>query len=252
MNRIDISQLKKNRSIYLKIGFISALSFVIFAFNYTMYEDINPIKHEVLNPDIIDVEIIRTKHKTKPLPPPPKLDLSEPILEDNSPEFIEEPIPESIPAEVTAEPTIEPILSKPRPSAPKPIPKPTVIPKDEVEVPPFYTIVENMPEFGDCGETSNKAERKQQSTKNLLQFIYKHIKYPRQALVNGIEGRVFVRFIVNKDGDVQDIEIIREPGGGLGKEVLRVVKLMPTWKPGRQGRHYVNVQYTLPVDLKPM
>ena len=124
--------------------------------------------------------------------------------------------------------------------------------EEEIDAGKIYTIVEFMPEFGDCGTSKDKSERKQISQKNLLQFIYKHIKYPTIALENGIEGRVFVRFTVNKEGLIQDAQILKEPGGGLGKEVLRVIKMMPKWKPGKQGVHPVKVQYTLPVEFKPI
>lgn len=253
--RQDISKLRKNRGIYFNIGMICSLSFALFAFNYTVYDVKNEdfeIPTEILDPEI---EVIRTKHEEKPLPPPPKLDVSDEILEMESPEFIEEPLPEPVelPLEVEVKKTVEaPPAPKPIVKQPKPKSKPKVIPKEEIIEEPLYTIVENMPEFGNCGESKNRQERRKLSDKNLLAFIYKNIKYPRLAIENGIQGRVIVRFVINKKGKVQNAEILREPGGGLGKEVLRVVNKMPLWTPGKQGLRNVKVQYTMPVEFKPI
>ena len=253
MKRIDISRLQKNKGIHFKISFIIALSMTIMAFNYTVYDYEQVVELEgpiYVDPD---VEVIRTPSQEKPTPPPPKLDFVQRIEEVEETDLVEaQPKPKEIPLEIPADVAVlvaAPPVSKPAP--PKPKPKPVVF-EEEIDAGKLYTIVEDMPEFGDCGTSKNKNERKQISQKNLLQFIYKKIKYPRIALENGIQGRVFVRFIVNKEGVVEDAEILKEPGGGLGKEVLRVIDLMPKWKPGKQGLHPVKVQYTLPVEFKPI
>lgn len=99
-----------------------------------------------------------------------------------------------------------------------------------------FLIVENMPEFpgGD---------------KALLQWIAKSVKYPAVAQKNGIEGKVYVSFVVTKTGEVANVTIARGVDPSLNKEALRVVSSMPAWKPGRQKGKAVNVNYTVPINF---
>jgi len=99
-----------------------------------------------------------------------------------------------------------------------------------------FTIVEEMPLFPG-GE--NK----------MLEYIAKNIKYPPVARENGIQGRVYVTFVVDKEGKIKDAKVLRGIGGGCDEEALRVVKTMPEWKPGRQNGRSVQVQYNLPVNF---
>ena len=100
-----------------------------------------------------------------------------------------------------------------------------------------YMIVEQMPEFpsGDKG---------------LYQFIADNIKYPAEAKEEGIKGRVFVNFIVEPDGSVSDIRVLRGIGGGCDEEAVRVVESMPKFKPGMQDGEAVRVSYTVPVFFR--
>lgn len=81
----------------------------------------------------------------------------------------------------------------------------------------------------------------------LAKFLSENIKYPELAKANGITGKVFVQFTVEKDGSVSNIKLIRDIGGGCGQEVIRVVQLMPKWNPGMQKGKPVRTSFTLPV-----
>lgn len=81
----------------------------------------------------------------------------------------------------------------------------------------------------------------------LMEYLSKNIKYPTIAKENNIQGRVYVTFVVDKDGKVTGAKVLRGIGGGCDEEALRVVKNMPEWKPGRQNGRSVLVQYNLPV-----
>ena len=83
----------------------------------------------------------------------------------------------------------------------------------------------------------------------MMKFLADNIVYPQQAKDNKIEGRVFVSFVVEKDGSISNIKVLRDIGGGCGAEVVRVVKLMPKWKPGTQKGKPVRVQFNLPVQF---
>ncbi len=81
----------------------------------------------------------------------------------------------------------------------------------------------------------------------LLNFLNKNIKYPRFAQESSIQGRVYVQFVIERDGSVSDVKTVRDIGGGCGKEAERVVRSMPKWSPGEQNGRPVRVRYTLPV-----
>jgi protein TonB len=107
----------------------------------------------------------------------------------------------------------------------------------EAEDAEVLTVVEEMPSF-----PGGEAERNK--------FLSENIVYPRQAAENGIQGTVYVSFIVDIKGKIEDVKILRGIGGGCDEEALRVVKFMPPWKPGRQNSKNVRVLYNMPVYFK--
>ncbi len=84
----------------------------------------------------------------------------------------------------------------------------------------------------------------------LMDFLRKNIKYPPIARENGVEGRVLISFVVDKNGNIKDITVKRGIGSGCDEEAIRVVKMMPDWKPGKQNGKSVNVMYNLPISFK--
>ena len=106
-----------------------------------------------------------------------------------------------------------------------------------VEDDAIFVVAENAPEFPG-GEDS------------LYAYIARNIVYPEAAKKEKIEGRVFVTFVIEKDGQVSSAKILRDIGGGCGEEVLRVIRTMPKWKPGTQDGKPVRVQFNLPVAFE--
>lgn len=100
-----------------------------------------------------------------------------------------------------------------------------------------FDVVEVMPQFPG-GQIA------------MLQYIMKNIKYPEQAMKEGIQGRVAVRFIVEKDGSISDVSPILSVHSLLDKEAVRVVKSMPKWSPGKHNGKPVRVRFNLPVMFK--
>ncbi len=99
-----------------------------------------------------------------------------------------------------------------------------------------FTVVEQMPEFPGGEE-------------ELFKYLCQ-VKYPREARNNGITGKVYVTFVISKEGKVQDAKILRGLGNGLDEAVLSLINGMPDWTPGKQNNIPVNVQFTLPVSFK--
>ncbi len=100
-----------------------------------------------------------------------------------------------------------------------------------------YQIVEEMPVFPG-GEQA------------MMKFVAENINYPQEAKDKEIAGRVFVSFVVEKDGSVDEVKVMRGIGGGCDEEVVRVVKAMPKWKPGKQDGKPVRVNYMMPFNFK--
>lgn len=101
----------------------------------------------------------------------------------------------------------------------------------------IFTAVEQNPEFpGGAAE--------------MYKYLSKNIRYPGAASRANIQGRVFLQFVVNTDGSITDVEVVKGVGFGCDEEAVRVVKSMPKWKPGRQSGRAVRVKYTLPVNFQ--
>ena len=83
----------------------------------------------------------------------------------------------------------------------------------------------------------------------MMKFLAKNIVYPQEAKENGIQGKVYAEFVVRNDGSLSDIKIVRGIGELCDQEVIRVLKLMPKWTPGKQKGKKVHVRFTLPVKF---
>ena len=109
--------------------------------------------------------------------------------------------------------------------------------KPKEEETKVFDVVEQMPSFpgGDA---------------ELMKFLSTHIKYPVVAEENGIQGRVIATFVVERDGSISDVKVIKSVDPSLDKEAIRVLKSMPKWIPGKQNGSAVRVKYTVPVTFK--
>ena len=84
----------------------------------------------------------------------------------------------------------------------------------------------------------------------MMNFLSENVRYPAEAQAEGISGRVVVSFVVKKNGKIADVRVSRSVDPSLDAEALRVVNLMPKWKPGRSGGKKVNVMYNIPLTFK--
>ncbi|NOZ46629.1 MAG: energy transducer TonB [Chlorobi bacterium] len=213
--------LEKNRGIYLQIGFVVSLAIVLIAFEWTSS------KGEVaglgnLGDMAIEEEIIpitrQEEVKPPPPPPPPKVTEVLNIVEDDVEIEDELEIEES---EADEETQIEMVDMDDE--------------EDAAEDQVFF-IVEDMPQFpgGDAA---------------LQNYIATHVVYPEIAKENGITGRVFVRFEVNRKGKVDKVSVVRGVDPSLDKAAIDVIKQLPDWSPGKQRGKPVNVWYTAPINF---
>ncbi len=105
---------------------------------------------------------------------------------------------------------------------------------EEVVETPIFTVVEEMPSFAGGDEAR-------------IKFLQDNIKYPQMAKESGIQGTVYVTFVVDEKGKVADVRVLRGIGGGCDEEAVRVVKLMPPWNAGKQSGKAVRVQFNMPI-----
>ncbi len=239
---LDVFKISGTLRIY---GIMMALLMMIFAFSWTQYDkkvDVSQLLGTM--EDIIEMETPRTAEPPPPPPPPPpSLQIIATDLPNIETRIFED---QSISEETAIDAPV--IIKKETPTAPPPPPPPPPA-ENEREI---FKIVEDAPTFTGCEDITDKPERQKCAETKLLEFIYSKITYPVIARENGVQGMVYVQFVVERDGSITNINVVRDIGGGCGDEAARVVSLMPKWNPGKQRGTPVRVMFTLPVkfDLK--
>lgn len=216
------ADLEKKKGLFLEIGLVATLAIVLLAFNIKSYdqEEVEQVQTAVVDIEDIDVQIT---DPNEPPPPPPEPEVQAPefnVVADNV-EIKEEFLPvDAGDNENSAQDNyVPPVEDEPEQTI--------------VEETPFVSV-EKMPEFPGGEEA-------------LYKYLSKNLKYPDIAKEQNLQGKVFVQFIVEKDGSISNPKAVRDIGGGCGEEAVRVVRGMPKWTPGKQRTQTVRVQYTLPV-----
>jgi len=239
----------KYTPIFLRLGMVVSLLLVIFAFNWTTYEREIYIPDVEDLPEIIEIDSRRAPEPPPPLPPPP------PVIEEVPEEQVEEEVifeDQTVEVdEIIAPPEPSPVKSVPPP--PLPAPPPIIIEEEEKpeDIIKVFDFVRQMPRFAGCEDIDGTdSDKKSCAEIKMLKFIYSKINYPTIARENGIEGIVMISFIVEKDGTITSPEILRDIGGGCGKEALRVISQMPNWTPGYQRTQAVRVQFRIPIKFE--
>jgi len=239
----DVDAFSYSRS-FLLWGLLVATASTLLAINWTV-PDFRP-KWQVVDLEYVEeyTENIRTSIPEPPKLPPPVVPK---IIEIPLEEFIEDQ-PTFVDEQLT--PTENIIVEK---QVAKNIPPPPLPPPIKEDKP--FIFVEQMPRFPGCEDLIGSHKEKEECSKTkLLKFVYDQVVYPQLAQENRIEGTVLVQFVVGKEGLVEDIQILRDPGAGLGDAVLKVVnsmnKMKDKWIPGKQQGQTVKVQYTLPIRFK--
>lgn len=211
--------IERRRPAFFALGLVVALSITCIAFEWKQYDPQLADLGNLNLADEFEEEILITFRPETPPPPPPPPPAPEIIqIVDNK---VDVP-------DIVIDTEFDPDLLV---DIPEPVEPPTLEPDFPV------LIAEHMPEFPG-GERA------------LFEFLGKNIKYPAMARDAGIKGRVYIEFVVGKDGSVSSAKILRGIGGGCDEEAERVVKMMPNWKPGRQAGKKVSVIYRLPVNFR--
>lgn len=221
----ELIQIKKDRDeknkvlkpLFLNIGMAISLLIVIVAINWKSYNEVGLVDLGQIQADmdeIIDIPISK-----QPPPPPPKQELFK-IEEVNNKEIVEE-LQIVLDVEVTEETALEEIEIM------EPIEEEDVV--DEI-----FVIVEQepLPEGG---------------IDAFYEYVGKNLKYPATAMRLGISGIVFVQFVIEKDGSLTQVEVVKGIGAGCDEETIRVIESAPDWNPGKQRGVAVRVKKIMPI-----
>ncbi len=231
-----------------RFSLCAALFASFLVLNWTQFEDPPTYVQAPIEIDETIEQVPITRHRPPEPPPPPPPPVIEPMPDGEAPSI------EQVDQSITEEDSFfaeEPVLLPVEKSVPPPPPMP---PPREENSNAIVITADHMPVFGEKCLSLTGQERKSCSDRSLIEFVAKQIKYPRLASDNGIEGTVFVRFVVEKDGSVSGIEALREVGGGCTQEALRAIAQINlkgrSFRPGLQAGRPVRVMYNMPVKFQ--
>lgn len=214
---------ENKRGLFLEIGLIVALGLVIAAFSIT------PKEHRIEKIDVgympVETEMTEiTRQDQKPPEAPKKVDMN--VLSDMLDIVTNDT---KIETEITFDEFNEDEVIEIAP-----------VEEEEIIEEEIFVTAEKMPSFmgGDLS-TFNK-------------WVQARVKYPAIAAENGVSGKVFVKFVVEKDGTLGKIEVLRSPDKSLSEEVTRVLKTSPKWEPAMQRNRPVRLTFTMPVNFQIM
>jgi TonB family C-terminal domain len=216
------ADLESKRSMFFQIGFIMAIGIVLIAFSWgTKVEPANVFSGgEPIETEVDFIPITKPEDKPKEMPKPVVIEVID-IVDDHS-----ESIDESL--DFTSEATKETVIDL--------IP---TVPEETSKPEPVFLIgqLEENPEFpgGMLG---------------LQKYLSQSVRYPSLAQEQNIQGTVYLTFIINKEGKVENVSILRGVDKALDNEALRVVSSLPTWKPGRQNGRPVKVSFQVPIKFQ--
>jgi len=212
------ADLRNKRGLLLEIGLVISLCLVIGAFAYTPKE--RTIEKMDLQAAIVEEEIVEITRQDQKPPEPPKrvevkviADLLQVVTNDTK---------------ITTEVDFAEFDENTE----------VIQQVDVVEDDQPFLIAETMPSFqgGDLNTFRN--------------WVQQNVKFPQIALENGIQGRVVLSFVIEKDGRLTNIQVLQTPDRSLSEEAIRVLNKSPKWSPGKQRNQVVRVKYTLPVDFR--
>ncbi|MEM8524043.1 MAG: energy transducer TonB [Bacteroidota bacterium] len=133
------------------------------------------------------------------------------------------------------------------------VPPPPGRPPPSLQEEGIFRVVEEMPRFPGCEGKGTKEEIRKCSEQEFTKFIYKNLQYPKEAREKKIEGTCVVQLTIEEDGSVEDVELVRDIGGGCGEEAVRVVELMNKkeikWTSPKSANRPVKVRFPLPVKF---
>ena len=221
------ADLERGKTMSVLMGFIVGLAVLFVGFEWSTKDVMVVDETDQVQDVIADEEIEITRQENTPPPPPPPAapavaEVLTVVEDDVELADVEIASSEDDASAAQQETYVAPVVEEE---------------EEEESAQQIFTVVEKQPEFpGGMSE--------------LMKFLAKSIKYPVIAQENGIQGRVVCSFVVNRDGSIVDIQVMRGVDPSLDKEAVRVIGTMPKWKPGEQRGKPVRVRFILPVQFR--
>ncbi|WP_318343995.1 energy transducer TonB [Flagellimonas baculiformis] len=220
----------RNSSLYFVIGLAAVLALVYGAMEWKKYDKANDYDISMNVEDQLDEEVPMTEQiKTPPPPPPPAAPEVIEVVEDE--EEVEETVIES--TETSQEEEVIEIEEVEVEEV-----------EEDISVP--FAVIEDVPVFPGCENAANKKDCFQEKMQD---HIRKNFRYPEIAQEMGVQGRVSVIFVIQKDGSIGDIRM-RGPDKNLEAEALRIIQKLPKMTPGKQRGRAVKVPFSIPITFK--
>jgi periplasmic protein TonB len=217
---------ENKKNLFILLGFVMGLSLVYIVLEWSKANKIyaqNPVGWNLNEP----VEILPITTSDIPLPPPPPKNVISDIITV---------VPDDVPIETTVIQKQETTTGGDEKGTVVDINAPVRMTDEIIDALPIVDYADEMPEFNG----------------NVFEYLSKHIRYPQVAVEEGIHGRVYCQFVVNRDGTIVDIKVLTPVHSSLDNEALRVISGMPKWKPGKQNGRTVRVRFILPVNFRLM
>lgn len=230
------ADLNKDSGLFFVIGLTIVLFLTWRALEYKTYETDNYVAEAMNVVDDIKENVPQTEQiKTPPPPPPPSAPEIIEVVDDT--EEIEETVIES--TEINQETVVETAIEV----------DDVAVGEEEEEITVPFAVIENVPIFPGCENMTTNAERKACFQKKIQEHVVKNFKYPATAAELGIQGRVFVQFVIDTKGYITSVRT-RGPDSNLEKEASRIIASLPQMTPGMQRGRAVKVPYSIPVSFK--
>ncbi|MEO9659591.1 MAG: energy transducer TonB [Maribacter dokdonensis] len=224
------ADLTKNSSLYFVIGLFAVMLFTYVAFEWKTYDEVNDYDISMNVDDLLDEEVPMTEQiKTPPPPPPPAAPEIIEVVEDE--EEVEETVIES--TETSQEEEIVEVED-------------VVVDEIEEDVDVPFAVIEDVPVFPGC---ENESDKRACFNKMIQKHIGKNFRYPEIAQEMGVQGRVSVMFVIQKDGSIGNVRM-RGPDKNLEAEAARIISKLPKMTPGKQRGRAVRVPFSIPINFK--
>jgi protein TonB len=224
------ADLTKNSSLYFVLGLAAVMLLTYVAFEWKTYDKVSEYDTSMNVDDLLDEEVPMTEQiKTPPPPPPPQAPEVIEIVEDE--EEVEETIIES--TETSQEEEIIEVED-------------VVVEEMEEDLDVPFSVIEDVPVFPGC---ENESDKRACFNKMIQKHIAKNFRYPEIAQEMGVQGRVNVMFVIQKDGSIGGVRM-RGPDKNLEKEAARIIDKLPKMTPGKQRGRAVRVPFSIPITFK--
>lgn len=224
------ADLNNKSSLFFVCGLAFVMLMTLWAFEHKTYEDDNNYDISMNVDDLLDEEVPMTEQiKTPPPPPPPAAPEVIEVVEDE--EEVEETIIES--TETSQEEEIIEVED-------------VVVDEMEEDLDVPFSVIEDVPVFPGC---ENESDKRACFNSMIQKHIAKNFRYPEIAQEMGIQGRVNVMFVIQKDGSIGGVRM-RGPDKNLEKEAARIIDKLPKMTPGKQRGRAVRVPFSIPITFK--